>query len=72
MEEQNPAISLAKRRRKMIASLPKLFNMIHFLFQSTKQSVITKEELIHKIITSHCDIVDRSKHLCVRHNSPFW
>ncbi|KAG7989545.1 hypothetical protein I3843_03G245400 [Carya illinoinensis] len=59
MEEQNPAISLAKRRRKMIASLPKLFNMIHFLFQSTKQSVITKEELIHKIITSHCDIVDR-------------
>jgi hypothetical protein len=47
----------------MIASLPKLFNMIHFLFQSIKRSVITKEELIHKIIASHCDVVDRSKHL---------
>lgn len=47
----------------MIASLPKLFNMIHFLFQSIKQSVITKEELMHKIISSQCDIVDRSKPL---------
>ncbi|KAK7818693.1 cdt1-like protein a [Quercus suber] len=59
VEERNPAISRAKRRRQMIASLPKLFNMIHFLFQSIKRSVITKEELIHKIIASHCDIVDR-------------
>lgn len=63
VEERNPVISRAKRRRQMIASLPKLFNMIHFLFQSIKRSVITKEELIHKIIASHCDIVDRSKHL---------
>lgn len=60
-EEKDPTIALAKRRQKMIASLPKLFNMIHFLFLSIKQSVITKQELIHKIIASHCDIVDRSK-----------
>ncbi|XP_030933856.1 CDT1-like protein b [Quercus lobata] len=59
VEERNPVISRAKRRRQMIASLPKLFNMIHFLFQSIKQSVITKEELIHNIIASHCGIVDR-------------
>ncbi|GMY06218.1 CDT1-like protein b [Fagus crenata] len=59
LEERSPAISRAKRRRQMIASLPKLFNMIHFLFQSIKRSVITKEELIHKIIASHCDVVDR-------------
>ncbi|KAH7517359.1 hypothetical protein FEM48_Zijuj09G0055300 [Ziziphus jujuba var. spinosa] len=59
MEEQNPAISQAKRRQKMIACLPKLFNMIHFLFQSISRSVITKEELLHKIISSHSDIVDR-------------
>nr|POF09136.1 cdt1-like protein a, chloroplastic [Quercus suber] len=58
-EERNPAISRAIWRRQMIASLPKLFNMIHFLFQSINRSVITKEELIHKIIASHCDIVDR-------------
>lgn len=61
MEEQNPAISQAKRRQKMIACLPKLFNMIHFLFQSINRSVITKEELVHKLISSHCDIIDRSK-----------
>ncbi|XWS76277.1 hypothetical protein CRYUN_Cryun01aG0161500 [Craigia yunnanensis] len=59
MEEQDPAISLAKRRKRMIACLPKLFNMIHFLFQSIKRSVITKEELVHKIIAGHCDIADR-------------
>ncbi|XP_044491250.1 CDT1-like protein a, chloroplastic isoform X2 [Mangifera indica] len=59
MEERDPAISQAKRRRQMIACLPKLFNMIHYLFQSIKRSVITKEELIYKIISSHCDIVDK-------------
>ncbi|KDP26551.1 hypothetical protein JCGZ_17709 [Jatropha curcas] len=58
-EERDPAISLAKRRRQMVACLPKLFNVIHFLFQSINRSVITKEELIHKIIAGHSDIVDR-------------
>ncbi|KAB1213733.1 CDT1-like protein a, chloroplastic [Morella rubra] len=57
IEEQNAAIS--KRRRQMIACLPKLFNKIHLLFQFSRQSVITKEELIHKIIASHFDILDR-------------
>ena len=61
IEEQDPAISQAKRRREMIVGLPKLFNMIHFLFQSINRSIITKEELMHKILASHCDIVDRSK-----------
>lgn len=45
----------------MIAGLPKLFNMIHFLFQSINRSVITKEELMHKILASHSDITERSK-----------
>ena len=61
MEERDPAISQAKKRREMIACLPRIFNIIHFLFQSISRSVITKEELIHKIISSHSDIVDRSK-----------
>ncbi|XP_022771251.1 CDT1-like protein a, chloroplastic [Durio zibethinus] len=61
MEEQDPAISQAKRRQRMIACLPKLFNMIHYLFQSIKRSVITKEELMHKIIAGHCDIADRGE-----------
>ncbi|CAN1131678.1 CDT1-like protein a, chloroplastic [Linum perenne] len=58
-EENDPAISQAKRRLKMIASSPKLFNTIHFLFQSIGRSVMTKEELIHKIIAGQSDIADR-------------
>ncbi|KAE9589900.1 hypothetical protein Lal_00037600 [Lupinus albus] len=59
MEERDPVISQAKRRQKMVASLPKLFNMIHLLLQSMKRSLIAKEELVSKIIASHRDIVDR-------------
>ncbi|GAV67254.1 CDT1 domain-containing protein [Cephalotus follicularis] len=61
VEERDPAILQAKRRQQMIAFLPKLFNMIHFLFQSIKRSIMTKEELIHKIIANNCDIVDRKE-----------
>ncbi|PQQ20650.1 CDT1-like protein a chloroplastic [Prunus yedoensis var. nudiflora] len=61
IEERNPAISEAKRRRQMISSLPKLFNMIHFLLQSMNRSVITKEELVHKLIWTNFDIVDRKE-----------
>ncbi|XP_022963958.1 CDT1-like protein b [Cucurbita moschata] len=58
-EEQMPAISQAKRRQKMIASLPKLFNAIFFLFH--KRTVITREELIYKIIVGNVDIVDKKE-----------
>ncbi|KAK8674453.1 hypothetical protein V6N13_112744 [Hibiscus sabdariffa] len=61
IEEQDPAVWQEKRRQRMIACLPKLFNMIHHLFQSIKRSVITKEELVHKIISGHCDISDRGE-----------
>ncbi|XP_058199492.1 CDT1-like protein a, chloroplastic isoform X2 [Rhododendron vialii] len=59
VEVKDPAISQAKRRQKMIASLPKLFDVIRFLFQSIKRSVITKEEFMHRIVANHLDIVDR-------------
>ncbi|KAL5068096.1 hypothetical protein RYX36_018983 [Vicia faba] len=59
IEERDPAISQAKKRKKIIASLPKLFNMIHMMFQSRNRSVITKDELINTLISSHSDIVDR-------------
>ncbi|XVF80939.1 hypothetical protein PTKIN_Ptkin15bG0115900 [Pterospermum kingtungense] len=61
MEEQDPAISQAKRRQCIISGLPKLFNMIRYLFQSVKRSVITREELMHKIISGHYDIADRGE-----------
>ncbi|KAF5185826.1 Cdt1-like protein a chloroplastic [Thalictrum thalictroides] len=60
-KEQEIAISQAKLRRQMIACLPKLFNMIHLMFQSVKGCVITKEELMHKIITNHLDITDKAE-----------
>lgn len=62
-EEQDPAISQAKRRRQMIASLPKLFNTIHFLYQSLNRSVITKEELVTKILANQYELHDKSKFL---------
>ncbi|MED6165317.1 CDT1-like protein a, chloroplastic [Stylosanthes scabra] len=59
MEERDPAISQAKRRKRMIVSLPKMFNMIHLLLQSMNRSVIMKAELVSKIISGNCGIVDR-------------
>lgn len=59
MEERDPAITQAKKRKKMIANLPKLFDMIRLLLR--QRNCITKVELVSKIISSHSDIVDRSK-----------
>ncbi|OIT06911.1 PREDICTED: CDT1-like protein a, chloroplastic [Nicotiana attenuata] len=59
LEDKDPAISQAKWHQKMISSLPKFFDMIYFLFQSIKRSVITKEELMHKVLSSHLEITDR-------------
>lgn len=59
-EEKDPAISQAKRRRKIISTLPKIFDMIHFFFQSINRSVITKEELIYRLVQSNVDIIDKS------------
>ncbi|KAK1289749.1 hypothetical protein QJS10_CPB18g01648 [Acorus calamus] len=59
--EKEAGVAEAKRRRQMVASLPKLFDMIRLIFQSVKRSVITKQELMHKIIVSHCDVVDKSE-----------
>ncbi|KAL8037169.1 hypothetical protein ABFX02_11G022700 [Erythranthe guttata] len=56
--ERDPAISQAKWRKQMIAGLPKVFDMIYFLFQSIRRSVLTKEELMQKL-TCHLDIVDK-------------
>ncbi|CAN4101959.1 unnamed protein product [Withania somnifera] len=59
LEDQDPAISQAKWRKKMISSLPKFFDMIYYLFQSINCHVITKEELMHKVISNHMDIADK-------------
>ncbi|CAA0832169.1 CDT1-like protein a- chloroplastic [Striga hermonthica] len=59
--EQDPAISRAKSRQKMIASLPKRFDTIYYLFQSMGRSVVTKEELIQKIVTGDLKVTDRNE-----------
>ncbi|XP_071738179.1 CDT1-like protein a, chloroplastic [Rutidosis leptorrhynchoides] len=59
LEEKDPSISQAKWRKKMIAGLPRLFDILLFFFQSIKRSVVTKQELVHTIISSHLDIIDK-------------
>ncbi|KAL8232889.1 hypothetical protein R6Q57_002667 [Mikania cordata] len=58
LEEKNPDISQAKRRKQMIARLPKLFDKLLFFFQSTKRTVITKQQLVNMISSNGLEIVD--------------
>ncbi|KAG9441639.1 hypothetical protein H6P81_017493 [Aristolochia fimbriata] len=61
MEERDLGFAEARKRKQMIAKMPKLFDMIHLIFQSAKRSVITKCELMHKIILNCVDITDREE-----------
>ncbi|XP_008787296.2 CDT1-like protein a, chloroplastic [Phoenix dactylifera] len=61
LEEKQAGAANAMRRQKLIACLPSTFDMILLIFQSAKRSVMTKHELIYKIIASHCKIVDRGE-----------
>jgi chromatin licensing and DNA replication factor 1 len=47
------------KREKLIASLPSIFDIIFLIYQSRQRTVMTKQELIHKIIASNPKIVDR-------------
>ncbi|XP_078429273.1 CDT1-like protein a, chloroplastic [Wolffia australiana] len=58
-EEQEEGLPAAKRRRKMLSCLPRLFDTVLLLFQSAECSVMTRQELVHKIVSSQCDILDR-------------
>ncbi|XP_064979797.1 CDT1-like protein a, chloroplastic [Musa acuminata AAA Group] len=61
MQEREPGFAIAIRRNKLIASLPTIFDMILLIFQSWKRSVMTKQNLIHKLVSSHCKIVDQDE-----------
>lgn len=61
VEECKSGVSAAKRRQQMIGCLPKLFNMIRDIFRLSKRSVLTRQELVHKIISNHTDVTDRSE-----------
>ena len=59
LEEKDAGVTEAKRRQKLIARLPSTFDMILLMFQSGSRSIMTKQELTHKIIANHCKIVDK-------------
>ncbi|KAL2934741.1 CDT1-like protein a chloroplastic [Bienertia sinuspersici] len=61
LEEKDPIVLQAKTRQKLMAGVPKLFDMIYLLFQSFGRSVITKEELIYKLVSGHLDVIDRNE-----------
>ncbi|CAI0377115.1 unnamed protein product [Linum tenue] len=48
-------------QQEMMASLPRVFNTVQSLFQFGRGSVMTKEEVIHKIIAQHLDVVDKGE-----------
>ncbi|ONK80022.1 uncharacterized protein A4U43_C01F12940 [Asparagus officinalis] len=54
-------VAEARKRQKLIAGLPTTIDMILLIFQSINRSVMTKEELTHKLIANNCKIVDKGK-----------
>ncbi|KAK3140864.1 hypothetical protein QOZ80_5AG0406860 [Eleusine coracana subsp. coracana] len=61
LEEKETGFADQVKRQKLIASLPNTFDVIFLIYQSKQRSVMTKQELIHKIIASSPMIVDRSE-----------
>ncbi|PKU85918.1 CDT1-like protein a, chloroplastic [Dendrobium catenatum] len=61
MEERDANVAGATLRKKLIASLPKLFNAMLLIFQYGNRSVITKQELVHTILSCNCSVTDRNE-----------
>jgi len=61
LEEKETGFADQVKRQKLIASLPSTFDIIFLIYQSRQRSVMTKQELIHKIIASSPKIADRSE-----------
>ncbi|XP_020261387.1 CDT1-like protein a, chloroplastic [Asparagus officinalis] len=59
--EKDAGVAEARKRQKLIAGLPTTFDMILLIFQSINRSVMTKEELTHKLIANNCKIVDKGE-----------
>ncbi|KAJ4759789.1 CDT1-like protein A [Rhynchospora pubera] len=59
--EKETGVADAIKRQRMIRCLPSTFNTILLIYRSMKRSIITKQELIHKIIANNAKIVDREE-----------
>ena len=60
MEEKETGFADKVKRQKLIASLPSMVDVVFLIYQSRQRSVMTKQELIHKIVASSPKIVDKS------------
>lgn len=61
LEEKETGFADQVKRQKLIASLPATFDIIFLIYQSRQRTVMTKQELVHKIIASSPKILDRSE-----------
>ncbi|KAF3322141.1 CDT1-like protein a [Carex littledalei] len=59
--EKETGVADAIKRQRTIRCLPSTFNTILLIYRSVKRSVITKQELIHKIISNNAKIADREE-----------
>lgn len=51
----------SEKRQAILDCLPAMFDTIHFICQSADRSLITKQELVHKIISNNLDIEESSE-----------
>ncbi|XP_073363805.1 CDT1-like protein a, chloroplastic [Aegilops tauschii subsp. strangulata] len=61
LEEKETGYADQVQRQKLISCLPSTFDIIFLIYQSRQRTVLTKEELIHKIIESNPKIVDKGE-----------
>lgn len=61
LEDKEAGAADVVRRQKLLASLPSTFDMILLIYQSLNRTVMTKQELIYKIIANHSKITDRGR-----------
>ncbi|VAH24570.1 unnamed protein product [Triticum turgidum subsp. durum] len=61
LEEKETGYADQVQRQKLISCLPSTFDIIFLIYQSRQRTVLTKQELIHKIIESNPKIVDKGE-----------
>ena len=62
MEEKETGYADQVQRQKLISSLPSTFDIIFLIYQSRQRSVLSKQELIDRIIDRSPKIVDKGKY----------
>ncbi|KAL3697503.1 hypothetical protein R1sor_011579 [Riccia sorocarpa] len=58
-DENTKELMLQKKRQQVLASLPKMFNQLRWIFQSMKRTVLPRSELIKNVLSTNPDITDR-------------